>query len=134
VTGQMPKWTTFDRRSRPIADEAYVTIQRRGTFSFNQTARTAIGNPEAVELLYDVDERLIGFRPVDPSNPRAYRLRKQGHANNWILGGQAFTKTFRINTDTAKRYLATVDDGVLVVDLKQPGSDATGVRLKRSDG
>src|SRR5688572_7722640 len=130
----MPNWTTFDRRSRPVANEAYVTIQRRGTFSFNQAARTAIGDPEAVELLYDVDERLVGFRSIDPSSPRAYRLRKQGNANNWILGGQAFTKTFGINTDTAMRYLATLEDGVLVVDLKQPGTDATGPRLQKHDG
>jgi hypothetical protein len=130
----MPNWTAFDRRSRPLADEALVTIQRRGTFSFNAAARAGIGEPEAVELLYDVDEHLIGFRPVDASNPRAYALRKQGHANNWIVGGQAFTKAFRIDTETAMRYPATVVDGVLVVDLKQPGADATGVRLKKTDG
>ena len=130
----MPNWTTFDRRSRPVSDEAYVTIQRRGTFSFNQAAKAAIGDSEAVELLYDAGACLIGFRPVDPSNPRAYRLRKQGRANNWIIGGQAFTKAFHVNTDTAMRYRATVDDGVLVVDLNQPGTDATGPRLANQDG
>ena len=93
-----------------------------------------MGEPEAVELLYDADERLVGFRSVDPSNPRAYRLRRQGHANNWIIGGQAFTKAFHIDTDTAMRYPATIDDGVLVVDLKQPGTDATGVRARTGKG
>lgn len=128
----MPNWTAFDKRSRPLADEAYVTIQRRGTFSFNLAARAAIGDPEAVELLYDTEDRLIGFRPVESSHPRAYALRKQGRANNWIVGGQAFTKAFKIDTDTAKRYLATAEDGVLIVDLKRPGTDATGVRLKKT--
>lgn len=130
----MPNWTAFDKRSRPLADEAFVTIQRRGTFSFNAAARAGIGHPDAVELLYDVDERLIGFRPVDATNPRAYALRKQGRSNNWIVGGQAFTKAFKIDTDTAMRHAATVVDGVLVVDLKRPGADATGVRLKKADG
>lgn len=126
----MPNWTAFDKRSRPIVDDAFVTIQRRGTFSFNKAARAAIGDADAVELLYDADERLIGFRPVEPSHPRAYALRKQGRANNWIVGGQAFTKSFKIGTDTAMRYVAAAQDGVLVVDLKQPGTDATGVRLR----
>ena len=97
----------------------------------NQASRAAIGEPEAVELLYDKEAHLIGFRPVDPSHPRAYGLRKQGRSNNWIIGGQAFTKAFNIDTSTATRYPVTVDDGVLVVDLKQTGTDATGVRLKK---
>lgn len=128
----MPNWTAFDRRSRPLTEDALVTIQARGTFSVNLAARAGIGDPEAVELLYDEAERLIGFRPVDSSHPRAYALRKQGHANNWIIGGQAFCKAFKIETDHAVRYVAAIDEGVLVVDLKQPGTDATGVRAKKT--
>ena len=128
----MPNWKVFDKRSRPLGNDAFVTIQRRGTFSFNAAARAGIDDPEAVELLFDVDERLIGFRPVETSNPRAYSLRKQGNSSNWMLAGQAFTKTFAIDTSTAMRYPAKVIDGVLVVDLKQPGSDATGTRLKKT--
>lgn len=126
-------WTKFDRRASPITDEAFITIQRRGTFSVNRAAREAIGEPEAIELLYDADERVIGFRPVDPALPHAYRLRKQGRSNSWIIGGQAFTKTFKIDTEAAVRYAATIEDGVLVVDLKRPGADATVHRKKSSD-
>lgn len=129
----MRKWHTFDRRAATGVGEALVTVQRRGTFSFNAAARAAIGEPEAVELLYDPDDRVIGFRPADPSLPHAYALRKQGGSNSWIIAGQAFTNRYGIPTDTALRYGATTEDGVLVVDLKTTGTDATGPRLK-TDG
>lgn len=126
----MAGWTVFDRRVAAKDGEALVTLQRRGTFGLNAAARAAIGEPEAVELLYDPDKRLIGFRPVDARLPHAYALRKQGGSNAWLVAGQAFTKRFGIATDTAMRYETTIDDGVLVVDLKTAGTDATGPRLK----
>jgi hypothetical protein len=50
------------------------------------------------------------------------------------VSGSAFTKYFDIETDIARRYPAEVVDGVLVVDLKQPGTDATGVRARTKKG
>lgn len=129
----MRNWHTFDRRASAGVGEALVTIQRRGTFGFNAAARAAIGDPEAVELLYDPEARLIGFRPADPALPHSYALRKQGGSNSWIVAGQAFTVRFGIPTGTALKYGATTEDGVLVVDLKTTGTDATGPRLK-NDG
>ncbi len=129
----MRNWQTFDRRAPSGLGEALVTIQRRGTFGFNAAARSAIGDPEAVELLYDPEERLIGFRPADPTLPHAYALRKQGGSNSWIIAGQAFTNRFGIPTGTALKYAATIEDDVLVVDLKTTGTDATGPRWK-TDG
>lgn len=129
----MRRWQTFDRRATAGVGEALVTVQRRGSFSFNAAARAAIGDPEAVELLYDPEDRVIGFRPADPALPHAYALRKQGSSNSWIIAGQAFTKRFGIPTDTALRYSAETEDGVLAVDLKTTGTDATGPRLKTDE-
>jgi len=126
----MPRWETFKRRSAPVTKQPLVTLQKRGTMSLNGAAYEALGEPAALELLYDDTERLVGFRPVDPSTPHAYAPRRQGRAANYIVSGSAFTKYFDIETDVARRYPAQLVDGVLVVDLKQPGADATGVRAR----
>ena len=130
----MPQWETFRRRAAPVTTQPMVTIQKRGTISLNRPALEALGEPAAVELLYDRDERLMGLRPVDPVASHAYRPRKQGRTSNIIVSGQAFTQYFNVETSAARRYPAAMLDGVLVVDLKQPGTDATGVRARGADG
>jgi hypothetical protein len=130
----MPNWVTFNRRAAPVTKQPLVTIQKRGTLSLNGAAYEALGEPAAVELLYDLTERLVGFRPVDPEATHAYVPRRQGRAANYLVSGSAFTKYFDIETDTAMRYTAEKVDGVLVVDLKQPGTDATGVRARTGKG
>jgi len=133
VGAAMPNFEVFNRRASPRSTEPLVTIQKRGTMSFNRAAFEAIGEPEAVELLFDRDERVVGFRPVGADVPHAYRPRKQGNAYNYIIAGQAFTQYYGIDTGTARRYPAAMFDGVLAVDLKQAGTDATGPR-GRDDG
>lgn len=124
----MANWETFRRRAAPVSTVPMVTIQKRGTLSFNRPAFEALGEPSAVELLYDREERVVGLRPIDPAAPHAYQPRQQGKTANWLVSGRAFTQYFGIETDTARRYPAVLQDDVLTVDLKQPGSDATGVR------
>ena len=126
----MPDFEVFQRRSAPVVNQPLVTIQARGTMSFNRAAFEALGEPAAVELLYDRAERLMGFRPVDPAAPHAYQPRKQGRTANYIVAGTAFTQYFGIETGAARRYPAAMLEGALVVDLKQPGTDATGVRAR----
>ncbi|MFC3297821.1 hypothetical protein ACFOD2_16695 [Clavibacter michiganensis subsp. insidiosus] len=41
-----------------------MTIQKRGLMSINRAAYEAIGKPEGVELLWDPERKLIGFRPA----------------------------------------------------------------------
>ena len=126
----MPKFEVFTRRATPVAKGPYVTIQRKGIISMNREAFEAMGSPEAVELLYDRDERVVGFRPVGRDVPHAYRPRKQGASSSYLVAGQAFTQYYGIATDTARRYPATMIDGVLTVDLKEAGTVATGPRAQ----
>ena len=46
------EFETFTRRMVPLVKKPTVTIQKRGTLSFNKAAQVALGEPEAVELLY----------------------------------------------------------------------------------
>jgi hypothetical protein len=126
----LPNFTTFTKRLIPLTKAPYVTIQRRGTMSLNAAAHAAVGSPKAVELLYDPDAKIIGFRAVDPAVEHAYALRTANNGTSFILSGRAFTNHFEIATDTSTRYPAAMDGDVLCVDISQGGTEVTSNRKK----
>ncbi len=115
----MPNFETFTRRSTPVAATPLVTIQKRGTISLNRTAHELLGSPEAVELLFDKGEQVIGIRAVDPSIRHAYPLRKQPSSYSYLVAGQAFAKYYNIPIGETRRYEAEMIGDVLAIDLKQ---------------
>lgn len=123
---------TFKRQRAPVTQEPAITIQKRGTLSGNRPAYEALDSPEAVELLFDRDERLIGIRKADPSTEHAYVVRPLGKGSTWMVSGTAFVAYYGIDTEVARRWTAQVEDDVLVVDLKQPGAEVTSNRTRKS--
>lgn len=121
----------FDKRSAAASKSPFVTLQKRGPLSLNKAAYELLGAPEAVTLLYDREEQLIGLNPADQGNPRAFPLRPQGErASNFLIAGQAFTQYYGIDTSTARRYGVDLRDGVLIVDLKSENTEVTGPRAR----
>lgn len=45
--------------------EPFVTVQKRGTITVNASAHAAVGEPDAVELLLDRNDHVLGLRPRD---------------------------------------------------------------------
>lgn len=104
--------------------------------TLNLAAYKLLDSPEAVELSYDSEERLIGIRACDPKEAWSYGVHQMGNSNTWTIGARAFTLHWGINTEVALRYPVTMTDGYLVVDLKQQGTDVTGPRsgIKNATG
>jgi hypothetical protein len=126
----MPFETFKRQRSRPD-DSPYVTIQKRGTLSFNRAAYAALGEPEAVELLFDREDRRIGIRRVDPSTAHAYGVRPLNRGATWLASGTAFVNYYGIETAVSRRWPAeAVDEGFLVIDLKEEGQEVTSNRAQ----
>lgn len=125
----MPNWESFTRRSAPIVVQPFVSVQRKGIISLNRAAFEALGAPEAVELLFDRSECLMGMRPTEPKTASAYPVRKQ--TSNWVVAGIAFANFYGIDTSVARRYPAQLKDGVLTVDLKQQGAEVPDARTSR---
>ncbi|MCA1670963.1 MAG: hypothetical protein LC799_01725 [Actinobacteria bacterium] len=129
----MPKFEVFTRRMVPLAEKPYVTIQKRGNLALNRSAHAALGEPAAVELLYDPENKIIGLRAVEVGVEHAYPLRSQGgkDVGPYLVAGMAFTKYYGIDTTTARRFPATMDEDVLCVDLNQPGTVVSSNRNGR---
>jgi hypothetical protein len=129
----MDEFEVFDKYHSRSVKEIFVTIQRRGNFSLNRAAFQALGSPKSVELLFNRAKRLIGFRPTDATNGRTIPVRKQGNSDSYMVAGLTFTKEYDIDTSVARRYIAKMQDDMLLVDLKSPSTDATGPRLRSDD-
>jgi hypothetical protein len=115
----MPNFEVFTRRARPAVSQPMVTVQRGGALGLNQAAVAALGDPEAVLLLFDREERMIGLRPVDRSEPNAYPVQRQPSGKGAVVTAKAFTQFYGISTEQARRYMAQFYGDVLGADLKQ---------------
>ena len=131
----MPQFETFTKRMIPLSKQPFVTIQKRGIMSFNAAAYAALGSPDAVELLYDPDAKIIGVRGVSPEVEHAYPIRSQQRRreSTYMVSGTAFTKYYGIPTEVATRRQVTMDGNILCVDLNDPGTTVTGNRTKADD-
>jgi hypothetical protein len=85
----------------------------------NQDAYEALGRPEAVEMLFDRDEQVMGLRAAPKlTTPHAYAVRAQKNSSSLLVSGRAFNQHYGLTADTTRRYPATMIDDVLAIDLK----------------
>jgi hypothetical protein len=127
----------FDKRHIAIAGSPFATIQQGGrVMTINRVAYEMLGGPQAVELLYSKQNRVIGVRQVSPKEPYAFPLRGQGRRgkepSNYLVAIQAFTKHYGIDTSVAMRYPVEMQEDILTIPLDR-GTVATGPRAKTKD-
>ena len=118
VPGVSAEFETFTRRAAPVVREPVVALQRRGVLSLNRAAYELLGEPAAVERLFDRAGPRIGIRSVAGDTPHAYRVRKQPGSATYLIGAKAFLQFYGIPHDQARRWGAALLDGVLVADLE----------------
>jgi hypothetical protein len=126
----MARFEVFTKRLAPLGKTPGVTIQKRGAITLNASAYALLGKPKAVELLYDRDSEVVGMRAVDEVVQHSYTLRQQGAKANgpMVVAGTAFTQYYKIDTSVARRWIPTVEDGILCIDLKHGGVEVTSNR------
>lgn len=111
----------------PSTGEPAVTIQKRGALSLNAAAYEAVGSPKHVTLHYDRENELMGIQKASSATPHAYAVRGVGNNEaTRVVSGKAFLSYYGIPRGTARRWIATVQNDMLVIDLKQPGAEVTG--------
>lgn len=116
------QWEVFTGNARAYNDstELRVTLGRN-TFYLNGKAFEALGSPDAVEMMFEGNERIIGMRPVDPAQRNAFRLRKHGKTGNYKrIPASAFCRHIRLDTRTTVLFDQPEinNDGAMMLDLK----------------
>ena len=100
------------------SQERTARIQKSGEIHIPDVGMELIDSPQWVELLYDDQHNVLGLRPTDATNPRAFRRRRdKKRAHISIFAGRGFTLAHGIDTSATRRYPIEAVDGILVVDL-----------------
>lgn len=129
----MEGFEVFEKYHSRSVKELFVTIQKRGTISLNRASFRAMGSPKNAELLFNRSKRLIAIRPANTASGRTVPVRVQGHSESYLIAGLTFTKEYDIDTSVARRFVATLEGNVLIIDLNSPSTDATGPRARSDD-
>lgn len=125
----------FEKSSAPISTVPAATIQKRGLISLNRSAYQMLGSPEAVELLWDAERKIIGFRPAPLENPNAYPVRPQSTKSDKgpvLIAGNLFTRYIGLDTSEARRWVPALENNILCIDLNTPGQKVTSNRSRRA--
>ncbi len=88
------KW--YDRQRPAQNDQATLTIQKTGIGTINNAAAEALNRPDAIELGYDPEARVIAIRAAAPGSPNAIRVRQQGNISTREFGIRSFLRFFGI--------------------------------------
>lgn len=128
----MPNFETFSRSLLQLKAEPQITLLRRGNVSLNRSAYAALGSPDAVELLYDACERIVGLRPADARARNAYVVRRPAGSDKgpFVITAMAFAKFYDIDTSASLRRHAYLDEGVLCMCLNDAATPVTSNRAR----
>ncbi|GAC1470412.1 MAG: hypothetical protein PVSMB1_18610 [Gemmatimonadaceae bacterium] len=129
----MPDFEVFSRKLVRLKDDPAVTLHRRGTLSLNQSALAILDGPEALELLFDAANQVLGLRPADVRDAHAYIIRRATPSSSgpFVVSCMAFVKHYGIDISVTRRRVAYLDDGILCVDMSMPGIIVTSNRAAR---
>ncbi len=115
----MPNFQKFSRSPQPQPKETFVTLQKGGNFLMSRGAYEALDEPDHVVLLFDPDERVIGFRGTTADDPDGYPVHKHVSSPSLVISGTRFRTYWGIHSEHSLRCAATMLGGVLTIDLKE---------------
>jgi hypothetical protein len=96
-------------------DKMLVSIRQDGNLAINSASMKALHNPESVELCFNRVKKQIGIRVALKAD--GARVRKQPRCRNYIIASKAFLKAYSIDFSVTRRFEATLQSEILVIDL-----------------
>jgi len=115
------KWIEFTPLpKKPVILPMRASINRSGRLTLNYAAFRAIGQSEAVKLLFDPSNLLIGLKPVYPSTPGARHVKRRKNRNfSFYVCAKEFCNYFGISLKRVVKFqhIEATDDGTLILAL-----------------
>ena len=115
-------WEEFSEGAVVATQERiHVTLNKRGNFFLNRKAIEALGEPDAVGLLFDRRKRSIGMKRSSIEDAKGFRLKRKElkRTGGRVLYAANFCRHFGIYPDETL-YFTNPEvgrDGVLVLSL-----------------
>jgi hypothetical protein len=108
-----------------------ITINRKSVLTFNRFAVDALGNPAAVLLFFEKQEKLIGIVASSLKEKDAFPL-KPKNSVNWVVNSAPFCRHHKIVIEKTEKFdHPEIDDaGILRLDLKNT-HDVSNLRKRK---
>ena len=114
-------WTKFPGRphGRFRRDGVRVTIGPKGVIYMNSKAWKLLGQPRAVEMMFDKARAVIGLIPADPDLPEAFPVKDKNGTSSKQIFASAFCMHFLIKLARTGQFneIEVDDDGVMTLAL-----------------
>ena len=101
-------------------DYLSVSIDRRGTISFNTFTHKSLGSPEAVTLMFEEEDSVIGITAGNPRDPEAFAVKRSTGRSTCVVRAAPFCRDMGIKLARTEGFdRPEIDeDGILCLDLK----------------
>ncbi|MBK8466210.1 MAG: hypothetical protein IPL32_10305 [Chloracidobacterium sp.] len=116
--------------TRPENHDFGITINHKSVLTFNRFAVNELNNADAVKLLFEKKESLIGIVASSLNDKDAFPL-KPKNSVNWVVNAAPFCRHHKIVIEKTEKFDHPVIDekGILWLDLK--ATHDVSVRRKR---
>lgn len=114
-------WEIFDAGQTVPSDERmHVTLNYKNVIFLNANMHERLGHPEAVVLMFDKVNSVIGINPAPATLPNAFRVKPQTRGRHRIIHASPFCRHYGIKVDNTMAFLKPEidEEGVLRLDLK----------------
>jgi hypothetical protein len=103
--------------TRPREERLHVTINKKNVLMLNRNVHKLLGNAEAVELLFNRREAVIGVSPAKVQLTEAFPVQNKGGYH--VINASPFCRHFGIKVDGTEAFVnPEIDDtGVLRLNL-----------------
>ena len=117
------RWEEFEEGpGEKTSDKIHATINKRRYLYLNERAFQAIGDPDAVVLMYDAYHQTIGVKASTIDKRNAFRpKRKDNRVGGCIVYAANFCRRYNIKPKSTLAFVrAEVDsDGVLILAMRE---------------
>ena len=96
----------------------------------NEKAWDTLGRPDAVEIMFDKGQRMIGLRPADSMMSEAFPVKDKKGTSSKVISASAFCTHFLIKTMRTAlfREVEVDEDGVMTLSLDSIAAVGRGAR------
>ncbi len=113
-------WEEFSLGPTPPKDTVlHVTLDRKGIIMMNGNIVEKLGSPDAVVLLFDKVNSMIGLNASSPNVPNAFRLKPKSSGRGRMVHASRFCRHYGISVDNTTAFIDPQidEEGVLKLDL-----------------
>ncbi len=98
-----------------VTNGLYLSINKIGELTLGRGSYEALGQPEAVYLMYDPDNDLIGLRKTERLMPNAFALRAKNDSGNYVVRAKPLCVKHDLRFDGTVQFVETSVEGETLV-------------------